>query len=58
MSVEIALEALKDTLAKAREDEKKSADNRATIADYSRGIDAGLVIGLTIAVEAIERGLA
>lgn len=49
----VTVSALKTTLEKAREDGKTSQANDP----YSRGIDAGLIIGLNLAVEAIERAL-
>jgi hypothetical protein len=58
MSITDTLEVLKNTLAKAEQDEEKSKAERATIDGYSRGIDAGIVIGLKLAVTAIERAVA
>lgn len=49
----ITVSALKTTIEKAREGGKNSQANDP----YSRGIDDGLIVGLNVAVEAIERVL-
>lgn len=58
MTITDTLEVLKSTLAKAEADEAKSIAARATIDGFSRGIDAGIVIGLKLAVTAIEKAVA
>lgn len=58
MSITDTLEVLRETLAKSEADEAQSKAARETIDGFSRGIDAGIVIGLKLAIGAIERAVA
>ena len=55
--VRSVLEVLQASLVKSEEDADKSREARETIDSFSRGIDAGVVIGLRLAVNAIERAV-
>jgi hypothetical protein len=52
--VRMTLNALKTTLAKANEDAEKS---RTSEDAFTRGLDAGVAIGLSNAIAALERAL-